>query len=242
MKKVMLHIVAGYPTMEDNENLILAMDKAGAGFIEIQIPFSDPVADGSVIMEANKASLEKGTKVEDCFKLMEKMSGQVSAPLLFMTYFNILHRYGVEAFCKRAKEFGCYGLIVPDMPIDEEDHEKYVEICDRYDLKAIQVISPLTPEERLKKIAKFARGFVYCVSKYGTTGNFDGLNPKLAEYLEVVKKYIDVPLAVGFGITNKKEIGMVFEHADIAVVGSAVIREIDSRGMGEIDEILAEMI
>lgn len=242
MKKVMLHIVGGYPSLEDSEKLILAMDKAGAGFIEIQIPFSDPVADGPVIMNANKVSLENGTKVEDCFKLMEKMSQKVKTPLLFMTYFNILHHYGVEQFCKRAKECGAYGMIVPDMPIEEEVQDHYVGSCDEHGLQAIQVISPLTPERRLEKISKFARGFIYCVSKYGTTGSFDGLNPKLAEYLAVVKKYIDVPLAVGFGISNKEEIAIVHRHADIAVVGSAVIKKVEQEGVAKIDEILAGLI
>lgn len=219
----MTHIVAGYPSLKKSEELLLLMAKNGADFIEIQIPFSDPIADGPTIMQANQKSLEAGTKVEDCFNLMKKASTKISVPLLFMTYFNILHHYGVEKFCKKAKECGCYGLIVPDMPIDEEPQEKYLENCEKYGLKAIQVISPLTPERRLKMIAKVTDGFVYCVSKFGTTGQEGELNPKLSSYLRKVKKYIKLPLAVGFGISSKAHVDAVCKEAEIAVIGSKII-------------------
>ncbi|MBI5753702.1 tryptophan synthase subunit alpha [Candidatus Peregrinibacteria bacterium] len=236
MKKLMTHIVAGYPSLKKSEELLRLMAKNGADFIEIQIPFSDPVADGPTIMQANQKSLEAGTKVEDCFELMKKMTKIGSeTKFLFMTYFNILHHYGVEKFCSRAAKCGCYGLIVPDMPIDEEAQEHYLKNCRKHGLAPIQIISPLTPERRLKMIAKVAahparhgalasaEGFVYCVSRFGTTGQESKLNPQLSSYLKKVKKHIKVPLAVGFGISNKAHVEAVWKEADIAVVGSKII-------------------
>lgn len=224
MKKLMTHIVAGYPDLQTSEKLLKLMAENGADFVEIQIPFSDPVADGPTIMQANQKSLEAGTKVADCFELMKKATKIGSGTkFLFMTYFNILHHYGVEKFCKKAAECGCYGLIVPDMPLDEEPQEKYLENCKKYGLKAVQVISPLTPERRLKMIAKVADGLVYCVSKFGTTGQDSELNPQLSSYLRKVKKYIKVPLAVGFGISTRAHVEAVWREAEIAVIGSKII-------------------
>lgn len=227
----MTHIVAGYPDLETSEKLIKLMTKNGADFVEIQIPFSDPVADGPTIMQANQKSLEAGTKVEDCFELMKKaVKIGVETKFLFMTYFNILHHYGVEKFCKKAAECGCYGLIIPDMPIDEEPQEKYLENCKKYGLKAVQVISPLTPQRRLKMIAKVADGLVYCVSKFGTTGQAGELNPQLSSYLKKVKKFIKVPLAVGFGISTRAHVDAVYKEAEIAVIGSKIINILNESG------------
>lgn len=228
--QIMTHIVAGYPSLKASEEIATIMAQNGVDFIEIQIPFSDPVADGPVIMAANESSLKAGTRVEDCFKLMKKLTGSLeSGPkFLFMSYFNILHSYGVEKFCKRAKEVGCYGLIVPDMPIEEEQNEKYLFSCKKHGLAPIQVISPLTPESRLKKIAEHSKGFVYCVSRYGTTGASSELNPKLQSYVRKVKKHIKLPLAVGFGISSKEHVEAVHKEAEIAVIGSKIINLIDA--------------
>lgn len=240
----MTHIVAGYPDLKTSARLLELMAENGADFVEIQIPFSDPVADGPTIMQANQKSLEAGTKVEDCFELMKvatKFGGETK--FLFMTYFNILHHYGVEKFCKKAAEYGCYGLIVPDMPIDEEPQEKYLENCKKYGLKAIQVISPLTPERRLKMIAKVASGFVYCVSRFGTTGQDCDLNPQLSNYLRKVKKIIKVPLAVGFGISSRAHVDAVHKEAEIAVIGSKIINILNENGgnLSKVDKFIREL-
>lgn len=244
----MTHIVAGFPTLKKSGEVALIMANSGVDFIEIQIPFSDPVADGPTIMAANQTALENGTKVEDCFALMADLHSKMkeisaSSKLLFMSYFNILHHYGVEKFCKKAKECGCYGLIVPDMPIDEEKQEKYLRNCSKYELNAIQVISPLTPVDRLKKIAKVASGFVYCVSRYGTTGQTKSLNSNLHNYLKKVKKYIKLPLAVGFGISEREHVEQVWEVAEIAVIGSKIIGLIsdNEKYLLEIEKFLTQI-
>ncbi|MDP3975339.1 MAG: tryptophan synthase subunit alpha [bacterium] len=223
MNTLMTHIVGGYPSMKESEQLVLAMEKAGVAYVEIQIPFSDPVADGPTIMEANQKSLENGTNPDDCLKLMKRLKKKVNIPLLFMTYYNIIFSYGLESFCQQAKEAGCYGLIVPDIPLDEEPYDHYLKTCKKYGLHPIQIISPITPADRLKKIGKIASGFVYCVSRLGTTGAQDKLDLSLVKYLDTVRKYVKVPLALGFGISNRQQVEEALKKADIAVIGSKVI-------------------
>ncbi len=238
----MTHIVAGYPDMKTCEEVANLMIDKGVSFMEIQIPFSDPVADGKTIMAANQMSLDSGTDTEDCFELMKKLTSQSNIPILFMSYFNVLFAYGLEEFCKKAKEIGCYGLIVPDIPLDEEEYDHYLEICKKYDLKAIQVVSPISTDERLKKISEVAEGFVYCVSRFGTTGAQSELNEKLEEYLIRVKKFIKVPLAVGFGISDKEQAEYVSSLADIVVIGSKVINLLDEKGQSGVEEFLEEIL
>lgn len=232
MNQIMTHIVAGYPSLRASEEVASEMLKSGVAFLEIQIPFSDPVADGPTIMRANQKALENGVTPDDCFEMMQRLSKKARTPLLFMSYYNILFRYGLEKFCRRAKEAGCYGLIIPDIPIDEEPYDHYLKTCKKFGLHAIQVISPITPEQRLKKIGEAASGFVYCVSRTGTTGTSQQLDPKLGKYLKRARKYIPVPLALGFGISTKADVKAALQHADMAVIGSAIINLIDSRKSG----------
>ena len=238
----MTHIVAGYPNMKKCKSVAKLMAESGVDFIEIQIPFSDPVADGPTIMGANQKALASGVKVKDCFQLMKELNSEIETPLLFMSYFNILHSYGVDKFCKKAKACGCYGLIVPDIPLDEEEHEGYLEACKNHGLKAIQIVSPITSEARLKKIARVADGFVYCVSRFGTTGVKAKLNLQLEKYLKRVKKYIDLPLAVGFGISNKKQVKMVGENAEIAVIGSKIMNSMNDGGLKAVKKFLKSVL
>lgn len=242
MTKLMTHIVAGYPSMEDCEELALNMADAGVSYIEIQIPFSDPVADGPTIMAANQAALERGVRVEDCFALMQRLTQKVNVPILFMSYFNILHNYGLEKFCERAKECGCYGLIVPDITIDEEEAEGFLASCKNHDLEAIQIVSPLTSEDRLKAIGEATEGFVYCVSSFGTTGARKDLNKNLGEYLERVRQFVSTDLAVGFGISSREQVEEVCKMADIAVVGSAVLKKLTSEGLDSASSFVRELL
>ncbi len=230
---LMTHIVAGYPDLKTSEELVKIMDCVRVSFIEIQIPFSDPVSDGQTLMNAQQISLENNTKTEDVFQLVERLQTEVKTPLLFMTYYNIIHSYGLEAFCKRAASLGMYGLIIPDIPFDEEFSEHYLAICKKYDLHPIQVISPLTPVARLQKIAEIASGFVYCISREGLTGEKNSLNPNLTKYLTTVREYIKLPLALGFGISDKTQVQMALQKADMAVMGSAVVNVFNKASIGK---------
>ncbi len=239
----MTHIVAGYPDIKTSEELVKRMDGLGVSFIEIQIPFSDPVADGTTLMGAQKVALENNTTTEDVFQLMERLKTTVKTPLLFMTYFNVVYAYGVEAFCKRAGERGVYGLIVPDMPLDEEDTEHYLAACNRHGLHAIQIVSPLTTVERLGQIATVATGFVYCVSRDGITGADTELNPNLSEYLRTVRQYIPIPLALGFGISTRDHVQLALNHADIAVIGSAVVNIYNKeKKLSDVEDFVTEIL
>ena len=143
-----------------------------------------------------------------------------------MGYYNTVFRYGVDRFCKEAKICGVSGLIIPDMPLDEEPYEHFYQSAKKYDLYPIAVISPASTPERLKLNALQAKGFVYCVSRFGVTGSRSKLNPKLQNYLNTVRKYFKIPLAVGFGISKREHIQAIEKHADIAIVGSAIIDSI----------------
>ena len=220
---LMTHVVVGYPSLEKTNSIVAAMEKAGADFVELQIPFSDPLADGPTIMKACERSLELGTKVADSFRVAEKLSKSCSIPLLFMAYFNILFVYGVEKFCRDAEKAGISGLIVPDMPIEEEENEHFLQFCKKYNVYNIPVISPSSTDDRLRKNAAVARGFVYATAPQGITDAKKGLDPKIELFLKRVKKYFSVPVAVGFGISSKERVDMIKKYADIVVVGSAII-------------------
>ncbi len=239
---LMTHIVIGYPTLEKTIKIARTMAENGVDFIELQIPFSDPLADGPTIMRACEKSLENGTKVRDAFKVMKLLSSQVSAPLLFMAYYNTVFKYGVEKFCKDAEFAGASGLIVPDMSIDEESEEHFLSFCRKYNLHNIQVISPVSTKDRLKKNAVVASGFIYCTARQGITGAKDKLDPSLTSYLDEVRKYFSIPVAVGFGISKQEHIKMLEPHADIAVVGSAVIDVINRSSKEDIEENISQFL
>lgn len=233
---LMAHVVVGYPNLAETVSIVKIMADAGVDIVELQIPFSDPLADGPTIMKACEKSLEQGTKVKDAFTLMRQLSSEVSIPLLFMAYYNTVFHYGTEKFCKDAKEAGAVGLIVPDMPIDEEDQEGFYAACKKYEIHTIQVLSPSSTDERLKKNAKIANSFVYFTARQGTTGAKDTLDPKIGKHLKKLKEVFDLPIAVGFGISKKEHIKMLKGKAEIAVIGSAVIDLINNSPKEKINE------
>lgn len=240
--RLMTHLVIGYPNLDDTIKLAKVMAESGADLIELQIPFSDPLADGPTIMKACEKSLRNGIKVKDAFKIMGLLSSQISIPILFMAYYNTVFKYGTERFCQDAKEAGAFGLIVPDMPIDEENEEHYLYYCKKYNLHNIQVISPASTDQRLKKNAKVASGFIYCTAHQGITGVKNQLDPAIGAYLRKVRKYFSLPLAVGFGISTKEHIVQLAPYADIAVVGSAIIDVINLSNEDNMEENVKSFI
>lgn len=219
---LMTHTVIGYPNLETTVNLVQDMEAAGVDLVELQIPFSDPLADGPTIQRACEAAIENGTKVSDAFKVAKKLSKTTQLPLLFMTYYNIIYKYGVEKFCADAAEAGINGLIVPDAPLEVAEREGLAESCSKYGLYNIAVLAPTSTDRRLHKNAK-AQGFVYCMSRQGVTGAKQGFDPELGHYLKRVRKHLSVPIALGFGISSRERVQAVLPHTDIAVIGSAVI-------------------
>lgn len=173
---------------------------------------------------------------------MKQLSSRVSIPLLFMGYYNSVFKYGVERFCRDTKVAGASGVIIPDIPPDEEKHEKFYYFCKKYDLCNIQVVSPASTPGRLKKKMSVARGFVYCASRQGTTGTQDTLDSRITSYLNRVRKYTALPLTVGFGISKKEHIKALHGHTDIVIIGSAIIDLIGKTDSKNIEKIIKTFI
>lgn len=221
----MMHIIAGYPDMECSAKIAEQLLSSGADILEIQIPFSDPVADGPVIAKANEDALEKGATVKGSFDMIESIANSTDNPIVIMTYFNIIHRYGVEAFCKKAASAGAQGLIVPDYPFDEEPGNELLAYSTQYALALIQVIASTTRLERIKQISQIGTGFVYCMARTGITGKKTTISAETTSYLERVKANCPLPVAVGFGLSERSQIEALEPYADIMIVGSALIWE-----------------
>lgn len=225
---LMTHVVVGYPSLEVTIELVKTMAASGADFVELQLPFSDPLADGVTIQRACEASLAAGTKVKDGFVIASRLSREIEIPLLFMAYFNTVYSYGVERFCKDAQAAGISGLIVPDVPLEAAEHEGFLEACKKYDMHNIITLAPTSSTMRIKKNAEIASGFAYCMTQAGTTGTKVVLDAYLSDYFKMVKKYIPTPLAAGFGIKTNQDLKTIAPYADVVVVGSALIDVIDA--------------
>lgn len=238
---LMTHVVIGYPTLEQTISLVKTMEKAGSDFVELQIPFSDPLVDGPTIMRACEKVLASGMQVKDVFATAKILAKKVSIPLIFMAYYNTIFQYGVSRFCKDAKEVGVAGLIVPDMSLEEEKREFFIKNCTKNLLYHIRVISPASTPKRLIKNAAVARGFVYCIARQGITGAKDTLDPSIEAYLKMVKKYFSIPLAVGFGISKKEHIQAISPYADVAIVGSALI-DIINQSKNNVEKVVERFI
>lgn len=238
----MTHVVVGYPSIDKTVSLVKTMAEIGVDFIELQIPFSDPLADGPTIMRACEEALQKGVKVRDAFKIANCLSKQIEIPLLFMAYYNTVFKYGTKKFCQDAKKVGISGLIVPDIPLEEEYQEHFIESCKRYELYSIRVVSPVSTLERIRKNAAIANGFIYCTARQGITGTQKHLNPNLVTYLKKIRHLLNIPIAVGFGISSRERIDLIKPYCDIAIVGSAIIDIINNSKKLEIEENVISFI
>lgn len=220
-------VTAGDPDLATTEQLIPAMAEAGADLIEIGIPFSDPIAEGIVIQEADMRALASGTTTDKIFDMVKRVREKIDTPLAFMTYINPIFVYGVERFLAKCKECGINALIVPDMPF-EEKHE-LLSYCHNYGIDLISLIAP-TSKERITAIAREAEGFVYCVSSMGVTGVRTEITTDIREMVSLVKKTKDIPCAIGFGISTPKQAKKMASSADGVIVGSAIVRMIAQYG------------
>lgn len=214
-------ITCGDPSVEVTEQLVYAMEEAGADLIELGIPFSDPTAEGPVIQDANLRALSKGITTDDVFEMVVKIRKQTEIPLVFMTYANVVFSYGTERFIRKAAEEGMDGLILPDVPFEEK--EEFDSVCKKYGLDFISLIAP-TSKERIRMIAKEASGFVYCVSSLGVTGVRSEITTDVRAMIELVKEENEIPCAVGFGIATEEQAKEMAELSDGVIVGSAIVR------------------
>ncbi|OGH94056.1 MAG: tryptophan synthase subunit alpha [Candidatus Magasanikbacteria bacterium RIFOXYD2_FULL_41_14] len=241
---IMSHVVVGYPNLEETQKIVLMMARFGVDFIELQIPFSDPVGDGPVIRDANTVALAQGVKVKDAFELVKKLkqTDKIQTPLFFMTYFNIPFSYGLEKFCADSAAIGISGLIIPDYNLDMESREHFDELCRKHNL-ILQRFAGLDSEaNRLVAQAKDAGGFIYCFSRRGITGVRPDLDPNLDDYLGKLKNIFKQPLAVGFGISSGEQIQALKGRADIAIVGSAFLKSYNEGGLSGVEDKLKELV
>jgi len=225
---LMTHIVLGYPSFEDCLRVVEGMVEAGVDLMELQIPFSEPIADGPVILHANQKALAAGSTVERCLEAAAQITRRFDIPFVFMTYFNILFRRGTERFVAEMKAAGLKGAIVPDLP--HEEGQGYLEAMAREGLDPIFIYSPNTTNERMREIARHARGFVYCVARKGVTGAETDF-AQLDDYLARCRAATALPLALGFGVKDQKDVTSLQGKVDIAVVGSQTIRLLEERGV-----------
>ncbi len=216
-------ITSGDPSLEVTEQLVYACEEAGADIIELGIPFSDPTAEGPVIQAANMRALAGGVTTDKIFAMVERIRKKTEIPLVFMTYANVVFSYGkgTEDFVRRAAEVGINGLILPDVPFEEK--EEFDSPCRKYGLDFISLIAP-TSHDRIKMIAKEARGFVYCVSSLGVTGTRSEITTDIGAMVKLVKDVSDIPCAVGFGISTPEQAARMAALSDGAIVGSAIVK------------------
>lgn len=233
---LMTHIVMGYPSFEDSFEIVKQMVDAGVDLMELQIPFSEPMADGPVILKANQAALEKGSTVQKCFEFAQTVSKEFPIPFLFMTYANIPFKYGMEAFSDKMVQMDLKGAIVPDLP--PEEGEDYIRAMQKNHLDPIYIFSPETSDERLSYLSSFASGFVYCLARKGVTGKQTAFSDDLAAYLSRCRNATDLPLAVGFGVKEKADIDYLKGKADIAVIGSQTIRIVEEKGAAAVGDFI----
>lgn len=224
-------ITAGDPDVETTGKLIDELGRQGVDLIEVGFPYSDPIADGPVIQASYTRALEAGIKVDDIFSTIDSLPTAELPPLVAMVSYGIVFRRGVESFVDRAKSAGFAGCIIPDLPADEAGDVG--DIVRARGLDLIQLISPVTPKDRALKILQSASGFVYCISVAGTTGVRDSLPAELIEQLNWLRSQTDVPLAVGFGISQPEQVDVLRDVADGVIVGSAIVRQVETISNGD---------
>ncbi|GHV84239.1 tryptophan synthase alpha chain [Spirochaetia bacterium] len=226
-KAFIAFLTAGDPSIERTEEFILKIERAGADIIEIGIPFSDPIAEGQVIQKANIRALNAGTTVEKVFSLVARVRQKTAVPLVFLTYLNPVFRYGYEAFFKRCRETGVDGIIIPDLPFEEQNEVK--SVSSKYGVDLISLIAP-TSEQRIKEIAAAAQGFLYIVSSMGVTGVRSEIKTDLEAIISTAREVSKIPQAVGFGVHSAEQAARIAKIADGVIVGSAIVKIIEENG------------
>lgn len=234
-------ITCGDPDLETTAAVIRAAAENGADLIELGIPFSDPTAEGPVIQKANLRALSGGVTTDQIFAFVRELRQDVRIPLVFMTYANVVFSYGAERFFSACREIGIDGLILPDLPYEEK--EEFLPLCRQYGVDLISMIAP-TSENRIAMIAGEAEGFLYLVSSLGVTGVRSEIKTDLASLVRVIRQHTDIPCAIGFGISTPEQARRMAGIADGAIVGSAIIRIIETYGReaaGPVGEYVRQM-
>ena len=227
-KKVFIpFITAGDPSLDKTEEMIYVMEKAGAGIIEIGIPFSDPIAEGIVIQAADIRALTAGCTIDKMFAMLAKVRKNTQIPLVFLTYINPIFTYGKEKFLQKCEELSISGVIVPDVPFEEKVLLK--DIAKKHNVDLISLIAPAS-EDRIKMIAKEAEGYIYVVSSLGVTGVRQEITTDISAIVKQIREVTTTPVAVGFGIATPDQAEIMAKCSDGAIVGSAIVKIVEKYG------------
>ena len=238
-KKILsVYFTAGFPRLNDTQKIISKLEKYNVDLIEVGIPFSDPLADGETIQKSSKKAIENGMTIHKLFSQLKDLRKTVKIPVILMGYLNPILQFGIEKFCKKSKEIGIDGLIIPDLPI-EIFVDEYKDLFNKNNLFNIFLITPQTPEERIKLIDKNSKGFIYMVSSSSITGSKKNLEDASFEYFDKISKMnLNNSSIVGFGISNRKTYEKVIEKSKGAIIGSAFINFIEQNGLEDIGKFI----
>lgn len=234
-------ITCGDPDLETTEKIVRSMVANGADLIELGIPFSDPTAEGPVIQGANIRALSGGVTTDKIFDMVKSLRQDITVPMVFMTYANVVYSYNADKFIGICAEIGIDGLILPDLPFEEK--EEFASICKKYSVDLISLIAP-TSENRISMIAKEAEGFIYIVSSLGVTGVRNEIKTDIPSMVRLIRENTDIPCAVGFGISTPEQAAKMASLSDGAIVGSAIIKLIAQYGKesaGPVGEYVHQM-
>ena len=233
------YVTAGFPGPDDTVTVLAALADAGADVLEVGIPFSDPLADGPTIQRSSFRSLENGTTVPRVLEAVRAFRAERETPVVLFTYLNPMLRYGLDAFLEDAAEAGAQGVLLTDLPTGSDPEMEARVTGSRLDL--IRLVAPTTPLHRVAGVASGGRGFLYYISRTGVTGARSELSATLAREVEAVREAVDLPVAVGFGISTPEQARVVAEAADGVVVGSALVEELDTGGVEAAARFLASL-
>lgn len=224
-KGLVIYVTAGDPTLEATGDLLAAIERGGADFIELGVPFSDPLADGPVIQRASERALRNGTTLRKVLQALPEWRKRVRTPLILFSYYNPILQYGLEDFARDASQAGANGVLAVDLT--PEEAETYVQTLRKWNLDTIFLASPTSTDQRLERVASVSTGFLYLISRTGVTGERKEIEANTKPLIQRTRKFTRLPIAVGFGLSTPQQIRAVQELADAAVVGSAVVRTIE---------------
>lgn len=229
-KLLSIYFTAGFPQLEDTVPILEQLQEADVDMIELGLPFSDPLADGPTIQESSTQALRNGMTTDKLFTQLEGIRARIHVPLIVMGYFNPMMQYGVERFCKRCQEVGIDGLIIPDLPADVY-HTQYQSLFQQYGLLNMFLITPQTPDERIRYIDQVSEGFIYMVSSAATTGAQGSFGDTQQHYFQrIADMKLQSKLLVGFGISNAENYQSAVAHSQGAIIGSAFIKHLEANG------------
>ncbi len=240
-KLLSIYFSAGYPNLEDTIPIIRGLQSSGVDMIEIGLPFSDPLADGPTIQKSSTKALRNGMKTEKLFQQLKNIRTEIDIPLVLMGYFNPMMQFGIENFCQNCESIGIDGLIIPDLPV-EIYHEKYKSLFDQYGLYNMFLITPQTPEDRIRFIDEVSNGFIYMVSSASVTGAKSTFGEAQAKYFNRIGNLkLKTPQLVGFGISNSATYKAATEFSRGAIIGSAFINFLDKEGIHKIADFISSI-